>query len=279
MDFYTISLMLLAGFFHASWHAIVKSRSGFATLAGMGLVSGAWAVPVAAYSPVPNFLQCFLIIVSVIFHVGYKISLANAYNFKNFSKIYSVTRGLVPLITLILVLIIFGSTPSRLHIAGILVICIGAIGISYRAITQNLDWRLLSLGLMTSLMASIYSLIDGYGVKIGSGFFPFTSWLIIIDGSAFLLFSRFYFGDNLWGQIRSVRKEILGAGIFGTLSFVVFMWALSRNPTTEIVAFRECSVFFAVLIGIIFMQEPVKRYNLAMCGLIGLGLMIVAVAK
>lgn len=52
MDFYTILLMLLAGLLHASWHAIVKSRSGFATLAGMGLVSGAWAIPVAAYSSI-----------------------------------------------------------------------------------------------------------------------------------------------------------------------------------------------------------------------------------
>lgn len=279
MDFYTIYLMLLAGLLHASWHAIIKSRSGFATLAGMGLVSGAWAIPIAAYSPLPSFLQCFLIIISVIFHVGYKISLANAYNLKNFSKIYPVTRGLVPLITLILVLIIFHATPSMLHMVGMLVICVGAIGLSYKAITRNLDWRLLSLGSITSFMAAIYSLIDGYGVKIGSGFFSFTAWLIIIDGSAFLIFSRIYFGDKLWDQIRLVRKEIIGAGMFGTFSFVVFMWALSRNPIAEIVAFRECSVFFAVIIGAMFMGEPIKRYNLAMCSLIGLGLMVVAIAK
>lgn len=276
MEISTVTLMLIAGLLHASWHAIVKSRSGHITLAGMGVISSLLALPVALFSDIPSLYQCIIILISLIFHAGYKIFLANAYRSADFGKVYPVTRGLVPFNILFIDLMFRNTIYSFWHIIGICLTCIGGVGLSYKHITKKVDKKILFFGLVTSLMAACYSLIDGYGTKIGSGWISFTSWLIISDGVFFLLFARLFYGSSLWLDLNTERKNIIIAGILGTFSFVIFLWALSKNPVAETVAFRECSVIFAVLIGIIFLDEPVIKFNLMMSGLIFLGLVLIS---
>ena len=69
------------------------------------------------------------------------------------------------------------------------------------------------------------------------------------------------------------------AGVLGVTSFAVFLWALSRNPIANVVAFRECSVLFATLIGVLFLGEPATRRRLACPASIAVGLMLIAAVK
>jgi drug/metabolite transporter (DMT)-like permease len=59
----------------------------------------------------------------------------------------------------------------------------------------------------------------------------------------------------------------------------VFLWALSRNPIANVVAFRECSVLFATLIGVPFLGEPATRRRLVCAASIAVGLMLIAALK
>jgi len=54
---------------------------------------------------------------------------------------------------------------------------------------------------------------------------------------------------------------------------------LSRNPIANVVAFRECSVLFATLIGVLFLGEPATRRRLVCAASIAVGLMLIAALK
>jgi uncharacterized membrane protein len=67
--------------------------------------------------------------------------------------------------------------------------------------------------------------------------------------------------------------------ILGVSSFAILLWALSRNPVASVVAFRECSVLFAALIGVLLLKEKVSGKNLLSIALVATGLIVVATSK
>jgi drug/metabolite transporter (DMT)-like permease len=86
-------------------------------------------------------------------------------------------------------------------------------------------------------------------------------------------------GPKMLTEISSARGSIVIAGMLGLMSFAVFLWALSRNPIASVVAFRECSVLFATLIGVLFLGEPATRRRLLCAASIAIGLMLIAASK
>jgi uncharacterized membrane protein len=67
--------------------------------------------------------------------------------------------------------------------------------------------------------------------------------------------------------------------MLGVTSFAVFLWALSRNPIANVVAFRECSVLFATLIGVLFLGERATSRRLVCGVLVAAGLISVALLR
>jgi hypothetical protein len=64
--------MLIAGFFHASWHAIVKTGSSLSVLAGMGLASAVLGFPFLFFVPVPSMGVWLILLISLFLHAAYK---------------------------------------------------------------------------------------------------------------------------------------------------------------------------------------------------------------
>jgi multidrug transporter EmrE-like cation transporter len=89
--------MLVAGLFHASWHAIVKTGSSLSVLAGMGLVSAVLTLPFLFIVPFPSNDVWPILLLSLVLHAAYKVSLALAYDKSELSRAYPLARGLVPL--------------------------------------------------------------------------------------------------------------------------------------------------------------------------------------
>ncbi|WP_457492020.1 EamA family transporter [Tardiphaga sp. P5_C7] len=277
MDIATVLLMLLAGMLHAIWHAIVKTSRGLPTLAGMGLVCALFAAPFLLIVPIPAVAAWPVLLFSLLLHTGYKLSLTLAYQHGNLTRAYPLTRGMVPLFAALLSYVALQQLPTAWQLAGILAICAGVFAIGLERSDTRLDTRFLLSAAGAGAMVASYSVVDAYGVRLGD-WASFTVWLIVLDSLMFMAVARVIAGEKVWSHIKEAKGQTITAGVLGGASFVIFIWALSRNPVAVVIAFRECSLLFAALIGLVVLGEPVSWQRALAIVSIVLGLALV-VAK
>ncbi|MGJ5078398.1 EamA family transporter [Bradyrhizobium sp. HKCCYLS3013] len=279
MDPVAAILMLMAGLLHASWHAIVKTGSSLSLLAGMGLVSSALILPFMFLVPIPALSTWPLIVASLVLHAGYKASLAMAYRSAELGRSYPIARGTVPLFATLFASLGLQQLPRSGQLIGIAVIVLGITGLARDRIHGPIDRRAFWAAVCAAALVAGYSVVDAAGTRQTEGWASFTVWMIVLDSVVFFLVAMMLRGPALVLEIRDARTPVLIAGTLGLTSFVVFLWALSRNPIANVVAFRECSVLFATLIGVLFLKERATPQRLCCAALIAVGLVIVALLK
>ncbi len=268
--------MLIAGLFHAGWHAIVKTGRSLSVLAGMGLVSATLVFPFLFFVPTPSREVWPILLLSLFLHAAYKVSLALAYEGSELSKAYPLARGLVPLFAAPMSYLFLQQLPKPMQLAGITVTVCGAIGLALEPGRSSFHVRTLFAAAGASTMVAAYSVVDALGTRGASGWSSFTAWLIVIDSLSFFTVARSIRGPLIWAEVRGAIWTTLAAGVLGVSSFAVLLWALSRNPVASVVAFRECSVLFATLIAVLMLKEDLSCWKSVSISLVAIGLIIVA---
>src|SRR4051812_324524 len=268
--------MLMAGLLHATWHAIVKTGSGLSILAGMGLVSSVLTLPFLFLVPAPGPSTWPIIVASLALHAGYKASLAMAYRSAELGHSYPIARGTVPVFAALFASLGLQQLPAIQQLVGIAVIVLGIVGLAHARIHGPVDRRAFWAAICAAALVAGYSVVDAAGTRQGEGWASFTVWMIVLDSVVFFLVATTLRGPAIMSDIREALVPIVIAGILGLTSFVVFLWALSRNPIANVVAFRECSVLFAALIGVLFLKERATPWRLCCAALIASGLTIIA---
>ena len=280
MDLLTIVLMLLAGSLHAGWHGLVKSGvDQTANLAGMGIVAALPAMAVILFAPIPPATVWLVLLVSVAFHVGYKLCVANAYANADLGEAFPLARGAVPLFATAIAFLLLGQTPSAGQCAGIVLISGGLMVLALARLRRSFDGVLLAATAGAGLAVAAYSVVDSYGTRLSGNWVDYTAWLIVVDNVTFLLVARLVRGRALWVTLSAMKGRVIASGLLGLISFGVFMWALSRNPVGAVSALRETSVFFAILIGILLHREPLSARRIGAGLLIVAGILTIAVSK
>jgi drug/metabolite transporter (DMT)-like permease len=280
VDLLTIVLMLLAGSLHAGWHGLVKSGvDQTANLAGMGIVAALPAMAVILFAPIPPATVWLVLLVSVAFHVGYKLCVANAYANADLGEAFPLARGAVPLFATAIAFLLLGQTPSAGQCAGIVLISGGLMVLALARLRRSFDGVLLAATAGAGLAVAAYSVVDSYGTRLSGNWVDYTAWLIVVDNVTFLLVARLVRGRALWVTLSAMKGRVIASGLLGLISFGVFMWALSRNPVGAVSALRETSVFFAILIGILLHREPLSARRIGAGLLIVAGILTIAVSK
>lgn len=280
MDLLTIVLMLLAGSLHAGWHGLVKSGADqTANLAGMGIVAALPAMAVILFAPIPPTTVWLVLLVSVAFHVGYKLCVANAYANADLGEAFPLARGAVPLFATAIAFPLLGQTPSAGQCAGIVLISGGLMVLALARLRRSFDGALPAATAGAGLAVAAYSVVNSYGTRLSGNWVDYTAWLIVVDNVTFLLVARLVRGRALWATLSAMKGRVIASGLLGLISFGVFMWALSRNPVGAVSALRETSVFFAILIGILLHREPLSGRRIGAGLLIVAGILTIAVSK
>jgi drug/metabolite transporter (DMT)-like permease len=277
LDFITISLMLLAGLLHASWHSIVKSGdSQITTLAGMGIVAATTAAVAIPFVPFPSISVWVIIALSVVLHVGYKICLSRAYEVGDLGQAFPLARGMVPLFATSLALLTLGQAPNVLQWCGVGLVSAGIIALVLDRIEGRTHWGLLAAAAGAGMTVAGYSVLDAYGTRLMGDWLAFAVWLVILDSVVFLALAAALRGNRLWTGLAATKARILVSGLLGLASFSVFLWALSRNPVGAVSALRETSVLFAGMIGVFLHQEKLNACRGAGAILVVVGIVIIA---
>ena len=247
-------LILFSALCHALWSAIIKSSSNPLSLMGItSMMELIIFIPLTFTVPFPSREIWYFLIATVIIHVLYRLNVIYSYKYGDLSYVYPIARGGSSLLIAIISILFLSSTISVFGFIGILIVCMGLFLISYSS-KNKFNKPAFYLAVSTAILITIYTLIDGVGVRKSENGFSYIFWLIALNGVPLLLISLFS-KNGLRKRNTYTIKSGVAAGIFATLSYAIVVWGMQYIEIAYVSSIREVSIVFATIIGMIFLFE------------------------
>jgi drug/metabolite transporter (DMT)-like permease len=257
--------VLGAGLLHAGWNALLKSAGGgdplldTATVVAGATVCSLLALP---FVPVPSSASWSFGATSVVLHLAYYLTLAQAYRTGDLSFAYPLMRGTAPLLVTLLGVIFLRELPSPQVGFGILLISIGILAIAFASHRRH-PRAAVYWALGNAIIIAIYTLIDGAGARASGNALSYVLWLTFVEGVLFLLWIRQWHGNRATVYIGAQWRRGLLGGFCSVAAYSIVLWAMTRAPVAAVAALRETSVLFAAIIGAVLLKEGIGFARMA----------------
>ena len=294
MAFTSIALILLSAFCHALWNFYSKSSRdtrilffwcGFYTIViafiAFGIKHPAVPKPVWVYIAASAFV-----------HLLYKLSLTNAYTVGEISFVYPIARAAPAFLPLFAFLFL----KERISVPGLIgILCVMASILLYQQREARIQFKaffrflrqsdaLLAYATLASVIA--YSLIDKQGM---SEFHRYSTDAPLWRAVTYYLMensiSQVFYGLSC--LIRFPHQQIVQIGrrewkrafaIVGLslVSYSLILYVLMTERVSYVVAVRQCSVIFVVLLGGYALKETYTKRRLIAGVIMVLGIFLIA---
>jgi drug/metabolite transporter (DMT)-like permease len=292
----SILLVLLSAFFHAWWNYYGKaSRSpqlfffwmGIFTV-GMAIVAFAVKLPI-----VPQSVWIYVIASGVV-HFGYWFFLSQAYTLGEISYVYPIARSAPGFVPIFAVLIL----QEQISVQGLIgIFCIvfsiyllqqRGGGLTFKELFGYMKqpdsvWAFSTLGTVIA-----YSLIDKAGMaEFHAHSTQPPAWRAIIyyliEGVISLVFYGVYIifrfsRDEITGIGRQEWKKIIATGLLGMSSYTLILYVYMTQQVSYVVALRQSSVIFAVLLGSYVLKESHAKLRFIAAVVIVIGVLLISTA-
>jgi drug/metabolite transporter (DMT)-like permease len=275
MPFSVFLAVLLAAALHAGWNALIKVRlDPFLAMTLICCACGIIALPVLAVTGAPRAAAWPWIFASIAVHLGYYLSLAQAYRLADMMQVYPIARGAAPLMTAALSFLTVADPISRGALIGVGVLAFGVLLVALAGHRRPArpSGAAIFCALLTAATISAYTIIDGVGARVAGDPSAYAAGLFALDAYPMLLIC-------FWRQGVAGMKAMLGflvpGFVGGAMSFVAYwiaIWAMTRAPIALVAAVRETSVLFGGLIAVFILKEPATPIRIAAATLILAGL-------
>lgn len=225
----------------------------------LGLIAAGHVIPgiiIAGFVPPPALAAVPYIIASTVIHWAYYVFLNMAYRYGDLSFAYPVARGLAPILISLGALIWADELLPTLAWIGVATVSIGILTL---VSVRKTDPRALGSALIVSVIIAAYSIVDGLGIRISGSPVGYVAWLYIAEifVAIFVIATR---SRRLRATQRSAILTGLAGGLLSALAYGLVLYAKTLAPLGIVSAFRETSVIFAALIGVLWFGEgPAKR--------------------
>tara|TARA_Y100001970_G_scaffold10158_1_gene12008 strand:- start:6039 stop:6881 length:843 start_codon:yes stop_codon:yes gene_type:complete len=254
-DYFLFTLLLIAALSHAVCHSILKyNKNPLGILGITSIFEIIIFTPLVLTVPLPTPYIWVLIIVSALLHGSYRLLVIYSYNYGDLSFIYPIARGSSSLLLAIISIIYLTDKISLLGFIAIVMVCIGLFLISYSD-RLKFNYSAFGLGVLTAIMITTYTLVDGIGVRHSINPYTFLYWMLLLNGTPALLAS-FFFKNN---GLRIINKNLVligvAFGILAPLAYGLAVWCMQYLPIAYVSSMRETSIIFATLIGTIILKE------------------------
>lgn len=267
--------VLGAALLHASWNALIRiGASKVTTMLVMTLVQGGIGGVLATRFDWPVAGVWPWLLASGVFHAGYKIFLAFAYENGDLSRVYPIARGAAPLMVLAFSASFLSEGLHGGEIAAVLVLGLGILLMGHGAFASGESRRLVPLALASATMTAGYSLVDGMGARVAGNAAMFVAWLFLLDALLFTPTVLALRGRAVFRAAPKVWALGAGAAVFSYGAYAIAVWAMTQAPIVLVTALRETSILFAVLIGWLAFGERMDRTKAVAAGLILAGVVL-----
>jgi drug/metabolite transporter (DMT)-like permease len=275
MTLFIFLCVLFAAFLHAAWNALIKH--GASKITGMlilTLLQGGIGLMIAMTRPWPTGEVWFWLLASGVFHAGYKLFLAYAYEQGDLSRVYPIARGAAPMLVTVISALVLSDVIQNWEYLGIFVLGSGIAIMASGAFSNGESRRLVPLALGSAAMTAGYSLIDGMGAREAGDAVQYVAWLFVLDALFFTPICLALRGTDV---LRSNARDWLLGGLAASASYAAYaiaVWAMTRAPIALVAALRETSILFAVLIGWLIFGDRMDRDKAVAAGLIVAGVVL-----
>jgi len=278
MEILPLLLVIVSAFIHAFWNMLAKKGGDTLSFLWWSLIFGfaiySFFFFIFAYHQAPIPSRGFIfILLSAIFHAMYFTSLGVAYYRGDLSLVYPVARS-SPIFVLVAAILFLRESLSLPGIFGILIVVFGAYIIGFptfsathfiRPVTFLRD-RSYQLAWLTALIISLYSVNDKLGVRYVNPFLYlyFVHMLTCILFSPYVLMRK---KASLFQELKENKFPIILGGIMIPSSYLLILYAMTMGNVSYIVAVRQLSIVFAVLLGTFLLKEEhgLLRFLASLC--------------
>jgi drug/metabolite transporter (DMT)-like permease len=289
----SLLLIVIAAFLHAGANALLKqARDKLAYTWWMLGASSVLGLPLLMAGLPKDAIGWMLVIASGLLEAIYFASLSRAYSLGDLSLVYPLARGSAPLFIVAWAALFLGERPSLAGVCGVLTVVFGLYLINLPSLTA---WRRPLSGenppaqrwaLVTGLLISAYATVDKVGVQQVDP----KAYVVLILVVAWVTLAGQWFnaarrqalrdevGRGKQGQATGARLRIVLGAVFGTVAYLLVLFALRLSPVSYIGAVREISVVIGTWIGVRFFAEPAGSVRLVASVLVFLGILLIAVA-
>jgi drug/metabolite transporter (DMT)-like permease len=251
--------MLASAFLHASWNALVKSRSApsealAAVVIGSGIPQG--ALMLMAGFPAPAAWPW--IALTVVLSMGALLLLGSAYREGDFAVAYPLIRGLIPVVLTVAAVPLFDERPTATGMIGVLCVSAGLALIAWESArkTRTMSLRGLAFAALAAGVTAASVLTDTKGARASGNPVAYAAMISVLN--AFLMAAVYRLrGHNVAAMMVRHGPMAAAGALLATVSYVLFIWSLLQAPVALVVALRETSMLFAVGIAVMVLRERV----------------------
>jgi drug/metabolite transporter (DMT)-like permease len=266
---FSIVLVLLAAFMHASWNALLRGGADRAqSMAIMNATLGIAGVFLLLIAGLPATASWPYVVATGVLHWIYVALLVVTYRSGDLGETYPVARGSSPALVALGGSLFAGEWMNLLGIVGVGLVCAGIFMLA--AAKGRLRHMNLPAALATGVSIAAYTVVDGLGVRASGNWLRYTAAIFsfsIVVPLWFLTKSGTTFFNAPAGEI----AKSVGGGVISILAYGAIIWAMQDSAMGAVSALRETSVVFAALLGAIFLKERLTGWRIAACCIIAAG--------
>jgi drug/metabolite transporter (DMT)-like permease len=259
MELLVFIAVLTAAACHAGWNALLKlDLEPTLATALVAMTSGLVVVPVVFVTGLPDAAAWPYIAASVAIHIGYYVTLAEAYRQGDLGHVYPIARGTAPLATAVIATALLGEAVGAFGWTGIVVLAAGILLLALRGgrRASRLDARSVGFALLTSATITAYTLVDGVGARVAGSAAAYAAWLFLVSGAFMTVYGFCRIGPSLARHLARHWAIALGGAALSTAAYGIAIWAMTVAPIALVAALRETSVLFATLLSTMLLREP-----------------------
>src|SRR5215213_1346057 len=262
-------LALGSAVLHAAWNLLLaRARDVQAAAASTFVVSVVIALPFAVVWWRADASVWPYALASTLLEIVYVVALALAYRGGEVSFVYPLTRGLAPVLALVLGALVLGDAVSATAAVGVLLVAFGVVLV--RGVAARGDARALLLVATIATTIAAYTLVDREGIQHAGAL---TYFVLTLAGPC-LVYPPLV---GLGAMRRELHPETVAAGLANLGSFALGLLALRHGPAAPVLAVRSSSVVIATVLAGRLLAERVSRGRLAGSILVFAGIALLAV--
>jgi drug/metabolite transporter (DMT)-like permease len=266
---FSIVLVLLAAFMHASWNALLRGGADRSqSMLVMNVTTGITGLMMMAFAGLPSAASAPYVIASGLIHLVYNALLVRMYRSGDLGETYPVARGSSPALVALGGSLFAGEWMNLIGALGIGLVCAGIFMLA--AAKGRLRHMNLPAALATGVSIATYTVVDGIGVRASGNWVAYTGGMFVF----FLAVPLWYLARRQYAVFAVPPAEAgkaASGGVISLLAYGAIIWAMQASSMGAVSALRETSVVFAALLGATFLRERLTGWRIVACCIIAAG--------
>jgi uncharacterized membrane protein len=267
-------LALAAAVLHAAWNLLLaRARDAEAATAVALVVAAVAFAPAAALTWDVDGAAAPYVAASALLELAYFALLAAAYRRADLSVVYPLSRGLAPVLVLVVAVAALGATASAGQVGGIVVIAAGVLLV--RGARHPVAARPTAFAFAIAACIAAYTLVDNEGIRHAA---PLAYLELVLAGPAVAYAAALAAMKGRSALRAEVTVPTFAAGVAMSGAYALVLAALELAPAAPVAAVRETSVVIATALAAVLLGERVTRGRRLGAALVAAGIVVLATA-